>query len=336
MWKDLALAALIGVLFGLSPHTSATRPSIKIAGGVIAGIGVFLWRLRARRLRPVEGGPARARAETPGSLPPLVWLALALPGLLFVPAALRLFQHYTEDIWTNGHGLFVPLVSAGLALAILRRDPSPEPESAAWGSLPIGVGLALLVLDSAVATLYASVLGLLLLLFGMSLVLLGARRTRALAFPLLLLLFLIPLPTSLAMPLGLNQATASGTALVFEAFGSPVTLIDTVLERPSGLFGISAHCSGFSAFYAAVALACVLGYCGGSAMRFALLLLAVWPLVAVANILRTAVIVKIWEAVGAGFHTTPWHGLSGIAAFWLVMLGLLLMADWRALRESFA
>jgi exosortase len=331
LWKDLGFALLIGVLFGLSPHTSAGRTTVKIAGGILIGVAVLGVRLWSRR-----GGRA-AEDPPPGErVPALAWAVLALTGVLFLPAAGSLFRHFTEDIWTNGHGLFVPVVSFLLAAAILRRDPSREPESTPWGWLPLGLGLGLLVIDAGAVTIHLSVVGLVLLLLGLSLLLLGPRRTRSLAFPILLLLFLIPLPTSLAMPLGLNQVTAAGTAAVFNAFGSPAVLSETVIERPYGLFGVSAHCSGFSAFYAALVLACVLGWASGSWKRTALLLLAVWPVAALASIVRTVLIVMIWESVGPRFHATPWHGLSGIAAFWGVVFVFFLLADRRALRERMA
>lgn len=336
LWKDLGWAVLIGGLFGLSPHTSATRPIVKIVGGVAIAVVVLLLRLRARVARPAgsasPGGQGEAAARTPLG----IWLALVLPFLLFLPAVTGLYRHYTEDIWTNGHGLFVPLVVAALVMATLRRDPSPEAESSAWGCLPLAAGLVLLVIDSAVVTLHLSILGLLLVLAGVSLVLLGPRRTRALAVPLALLLFLLPLPTSLAMTFGLTHATTVGAAMVFDAFGSPTILNDTVLKRPGGLFGVSAHCSGFSTLYAALALAVVLGFYGRSRVRFVLLLLAVWPLAALASILRTVAVIRVWESIGPGFHATPWHGLSGIAAFWFVMVVLFLMADRRGLHQSLA
>lgn len=331
--KNLALAVLIGLLFGLSPHTSSGRTIPKIAGGIVIGLVVLALRMRSRR--GVEAEPADAAAVAPESVPPLVWVTLALSLLLFLVAAEGLYTHYTEDIWTNGHGLFVPWAVLALGLAALRRDPSAEVESSAWGWAPIVAGTALIVLDSAVVTLYVSILGLLLLLFGLSLLLLGPRRTRALAFPLFLLLFLAPLPTSLAMPLGLTRATASGAGMVLHAFGSPALVDDAVIHRPAGVFGVSANCSGFSMFYAALGLALVLGYCGRSRLRAALLLLAVWPLVAFASALRAAAVVRVWEATGYGFDATPLHGLSGIAAFWFVMIALFLMADRRGLRETF-
>lgn len=336
LW-NLALAVLIGVLFGVSPHTSANRVPIKIAGGVAIGIAALVLLPRLRAPGPPAPAPGEACAGKPtGHVPRLLWVALTLAALVFLPAAAGLYRHFTEDIWTNGHGLFVLPAVAALALATLRRDPSPSPESSAWGYLPLALGLVLIVLDSAVGTLHMSIVGLLLLLVGLSLLVLGPRRTRSLAFPLLLILFLAPLPTSLSMPLGLTEATAAGTASLLQALGVPVLREETLLLLPRFEYGVSANCSGFSALYAAVGFALVLGYVGRSRLRSLVLLLATWPLAVLASILRSAAIVTIWEVAGHSFHETPLHGLSGIAAFWLVMGVLFLMAGPRRLREAFS
>ena len=66
------------------------------------------------------------------------------------------------------------------------------------------------------------------------------------------------------------------------------------------------------------------------------LLLAAWPLAALGSILRTAVAMSLWEVAGSGFHMLPFHGLSGIAGFWLAVTPLFLLADWRRVRATFS
>ncbi len=71
-------------------------------------------------------------------------------------------------------------------------------------------------------------------------------------------------------------------------------------------------------------------------MRAVLLLLAPWPFTMVANILRSTALVAFCAERGIGFLDTPWHGVSGIVAFWLAVGGLFLLADWPTLRKSLA
>ncbi len=334
--RNLGLALLIGLLFGLSPHTSAQRVAVKTAGGVLVALAAFAAAWWLERRRPPAPAPVSRGGGPAAALPTLAWVTLGLALLLFLPAAGGLYRHYTEDIWTNGHGLFVIPVVVALALATLRREPPAAPEPSAWGYPLLAAGLILLVLDAAVVTLHMSVIGFVLVLAGLSLLFLGARSTRALAFPLLLLLFLLPLPTSLAMPLGLTEATAAGSATLLQAVGLQVERNGTVLQLPEFVYGVSADCSGFSAFYAAVCVALVLGYGSRSPWRLAVLLLAAWPLAALGSIVRTTVAMSLWEVAGSGFHMLPFHGLSGIAGFWLAVTPLFLLADWPKVRENFS
>jgi exosortase len=324
---DLGLALLIGAAVGAGPHTSAHRLIPSVLGGVLAAALTLVLRIRARRSRL----PRAALLE-----PPSLLLVLLLFGaaLVFAPTVVDLFPIYTDSIWRNGHGLFVPLVMGARAWATLRREPSTGEESSPWGLAPLALGLGLAVVDSAVHTVYLGTLGIIVFLVGLSLLLLGARRTRALALPLALGLLLLPLSTSLAQALHLPEATAAGVELALEAFGTPVERDQRVLWMPQFVYGVSDNCSGFSSFYAGLGAAVVLGYYGGSRLRAALLLLAVWPLAWLTNVARLLVVIEICERHGIALLHTPIHGLSGIVAFWAVPAGLWLLADRRAIREA--
>jgi exosortase len=320
------VAAAVGLGFGLSPLTGAARTLPSIVGGCLAAAAVFALRSR---------GPDEP-AFPAGRIPALGFpLALAV-AVVFAPTAVGLYDWYTESVWRNGHGFFVPIFMVLLALPILRRQAGGAPESSAWGWPCFALGLALGVLDSGVRILHLGVLGFELVLVGASLLLLGARATRALALPLALGLFLLPLPTSFTGWLHFPLTTAVATETLLEWAGLPVLRSGTVLVLPASVFGVTVRCSGFSAFYAGLGLALVLGGCGRSWPRAAWLLLVVWPVVWAINSLRSAALVYICEARGLDMLHTPLHGLSGIAAFLAVMLILYAMSDRRAVREALA
>ena len=164
---NLGLAALIGVLFGLSPHTSGHRIVPSILGGILAGLAFLAFRIFLQRRRGVPAtrvGPARRP-------PPQFWLLLLLIAVVFAPTAGLLYYEYTESIWTNAHGLFVPLAVAWLGAAILRREAEGGEESCAWGFVPVVLGLALVVLDSGARTAQLGALGIAISLPGFSLLL---------------------------------------------------------------------------------------------------------------------------------------------------------------------
>ncbi len=326
---QLALPALVGVLLGLSPLTGGSRiwPSL-ILGTLGAGA---LLVARMRRAAPATAASAGYTIARP-SLP--VAGVLVLTAILFAPTLRWLFQAYTESVWRNGHGLFVPLFMVLLARSALRRDPVKGEESSAWSFALLLPALALVILDAGLGTRYVALLGLLLALPGLSLLLLGVRRTRAIALPLALGIFLVPLPVYLEDVVRLRVATAGVAKAVLSWLGAPAVWHQTHLRLPQDVFSISQNCSGFAALSAAVAFATMLAATARSRARAALLLLGVYPAVAVLNGLRAVALVYLTLYFGAGVLHTAVHGLSGIGVFAGSLFGLWLGADRAAFRRA--
>lgn len=324
---DLAVAALVGAAFTASPLTGAARlgPSL-VAGGLAAG-----GYLAAQRRRP--------RPPSPGLIarvPALGWLVIALASALMVPSALGLFAWYSESIWRNAHGMVLPLVIAGLTARTLRRTAELADDGTAWGFAPLLLGVGLLVADSGVHTLQLASLGISFLLLGMSLLFLGKRRTLALSLPLGLTLFLMPIPTMITSYFELQSSSLAGADLLLDAVGMPAIVSTTKLILPGNQYAISANCSGFSALYAGVTAAVVLGVHSRSWARTLLLLLAVWPAVVVFNSVRVAATVLVCERFGIHLLHSPLHGISGILTVLAVLACLHLLAGPRALRNTYA
>ena len=329
---DLAFAALVGVLVALSPLTGRTRILPSLALGAAAAGAVIAARMR-RGPPPADAptGPTLARPTL------LVAGALALTAILFAPTLYWLFLAFTESVWRNGHGLFVPLIMVLLARSALRRDPVKGEESSAWGFAWLVPALALIVADAGIRSRYLSVIGLLLALPGLSLLLLGARRTRAIALPLALGVFLVPLPTLLEDTVGLRVATARIAKPILEQIGATVIWHQTQVRLPNSNYGVSDNCSGFAALTASFAFAVLLAATARSRARGALLILSVYPAIAIVNGVRVAVLVVLALRYGDQILiTTPLHGLSGIAVFAIVLGGLWLGADRAALRRALA
>jgi len=198
------------------------------------------------------------------------------------------------------------------------------------------LGLTLLVADSGVRTLQLASLGISLLLLGLCLLFLGPRRTRALSLPLALTLFLMPLPTMLASHFDLQASSLAGAELLLEAVGVPAMVSSTKLMLPGAQFGVSANCSGFSALYAALAAAVVLGVHSRSPARALALLVATWPLVVAFNSVRIAGTVLVCLRFGMDLLHSPLHGISGILTVFAVLACLALLAGRRTLRSTFA
>lgn len=333
--KDLAFALLLGVVVGVSPHIPGDRLGLDIMGGIAAAALVLGYRV-ARRRRSGEtaasgvGSPAAALKP-----PPALWAVLLLFCAVFSPTLVWQYGEWTESIWRNGHGLFMPFIMFFLARSILRRDTGEDDVASPWGLLFVSAGLVLAVLGSAPPFYNLSSLGLAFCLPGLSLLLLGVRRTRALAPALWLGLLMIPVPTSLARHVFLAPASAAGAEPILGLLGIPVVREAATLELPSGNWGLSDRCSGFSVLVAATGASVFLAVYSKSWFRRIVLLLSPWFLVVICNSLRTVFLCSFTEFTGIGLHGAHLHGASGIGTFWLVMGALFVMADRRTLREKF-
>jgi exosortase len=321
---DIRWSILLGAVLAVSPLTGSARPAVSIAGGVLAGGAIFGFRRLRRRRQPVQPEVAPPLFEIAGPAP-RVWALLGGTAVVFLPTLWWLFGQYTEAIWRNGHGLFVPIVMLLLARLRLRRDESRAEESSPWGGPLLVIGALLAVIDGGARTGFLGTAGLLIALPGLSLLLLGSRRTRAIAFPLALGLFLIPLPENLPEPLALPSATATLTVPILKAFGVPVVRHQTAFMLPAGMFLISANCSGLSAFYGAVFVAVTLASLAGTRARRVAVLLSPWPITVGVNAIRAAFLFALCNRYGLQVADTAIHGLTGVGTFWAVAFLIFLL-----------
>jgi exosortase len=329
--RDVAWSLLLGAVFAASPLSGSIgwHPKVSVVAGIVTAVAVLVVRRLRSRRRP-DSRPADSPLFRIAEASPRVWVLLGVIAIAFLPTLVWLFGQYTFGIWRNAHGLFVPLVMVGLARPRLRRDASQEEESSPWGIPLLVVGVLLAAIDSGVRSWFLSVAGLLLALPGLSLVLLGSRRTRAIGFPLALSVFLIPIPQGLPEPLLLPDATAALVAPLLETLGIPAMKHQTGFLLPVGPFRISTNCAGISILYAAAFLAVILAAQTPAWPRRIALLLSPWPITVCVNAIRTAVLIALCNQYGLAVIHTPIHGLTGIGALWGV--ALLILALYGPLR----
>jgi len=253
-----------------------------------------------------------------------LWLVPFL--VLAAPIVLSMWRKWTRSVWDNGHGLFVPFLVAFLAWAALRREPVRSEEPSRWGFAFLVPALLLVAIDAVMKTDNLRAFGLILTLPGLSLLLLGRRRTRAIRFPLLLAFFMLPLPPPLLTPLHLQlqTLTATGSEWLLHLLRFPVLAEGTYLHLPHGTLRVVMACSGFSALYAAITIALVLSYLSHSWARRALLLSVAVPLALGGNVLRVSALAILAEWRGYEILQTSAHVLSGYASF-VLTLGLLFL-----------
>jgi exosortase len=322
--RELALAVLAGVVFTVSPFTpNELAPAA--AGGFLVGAGILGWRLRPASPVWQEEAETSFRLQRDHVLAIVVSL-LCLAA--FAPTIQWMYREWTRSVWSNEHGLFVPFAMIWLARNALRGDQGPA-EGSAWGFLPLAAGLALAALDANAQSRYLAALGLVIALPGLSLLLLGARRTRALRVPLLIGILLVPIPYTVGTPLLLRTLTASGVLPLLHVLGFTAMREGTQLILPRQNFLVADACSGVATLYASVASAMVLAALSTSRWRRVALILSAPLLAIAANVVRVTLLVLLANTFGTALLDTAMHEASGVATFAVVLVVLIAIANTR-------
>src|SRR5688572_6880484 len=213
--------------------------------------------------------------------------------VLYAPTMNWLFDRWTLSVWHHAHGLLIPPLVGYFAYRELKPLAGLPQSASAWG--------------------FAFLLPALLLL--------GAQRTRAIAFPLVFLAFSLPIPLAFTEQIHwqLRQLTTAAAAEAIPWFGIPVFAEGTTLHMAGGALQIADACSGFSTLYAAAAVACLVAYSASSPRRRLLVLLSAAPLAIGANLLRVLglVLLVVWK--GPAILDTFLHPLSGMLTFALAL-----------------
>jgi exosortase len=158
-------------------------------------------------------------------------------------------------------------------------------------------------------------------LIGLSLLGLGAPRTKAILIPLLFLTFALPIPLGLTeqIHLQLRYIVTAATATVVPLLGIPVFVEGTTLHFSRGVLEVADACSGFSTLYAAGAVACLTAYSAPTMARRALVLLVAAPLAIAANVFRVIILTLLVVWQGGWVLESFIHPLSGMMTFALAL-----------------
>ena len=262
------------------------------------------------------------------------WLWLVPFTLAFAPTFQWFVERWTAGVFRNGHGIFMPFIVGYFTWEYLKQDDDAEPRSSALGWLFLLPALALLVLDSAIHSELLSGVAFVLSLPGIALLLLGTKRTRGIAFPLLIAVFMLPIPAGALSRLYmlLRTITAVVVAHVVPLVGVPLDRDGTLLRLPHNLVEVADNCSGFATLYAGILAAIVLAHMTRVPWRRAAVLAAAVPLALVCNFARVTVLVLLVHFSGAQILETQIHPLSGMVLFVLVIGALMLIAGRDALQ----
>jgi exosortase len=270
--------------------------------------------------KPLASAPAEGTAVRPWQRVALAVAAVELV-VLFAPTVAWLFDRWTLSVWQHAHGLLIPPVVAYFIYEELRRHAAAPRTASAWGFVLLVPALALHALDAGMHTQLLSAVALVLALPGLSFLLLGTTRTRAILFPLAFLAFALPIPLAFTEQVHwqLRLIATAGTSAAIPFMGIPVFVEGTTLHLPGGALQVADACSGFSTLYAAVAVACLVAYSANSWRTRAAVLLSAVPLAIAANLLRVIALVVLVVWYGSDILDTVVHPLSGMLTFALAL-----------------
>jgi exosortase len=245
-------------------------------------------------------------------------------GLLLLPM-LALYYPFiltmTEDWRTNAnysHGYLIPFISAYMIWALREQLAEIEIKPSCWGLVLIVFGLLQLFIAKVGSEYFLQRTSIIIVLYGISIFMIGWRMTRCIWMPLIFLAFMIPLPAivwnRIAFPLQLFSSSLTESAV--RALGMPILREGNVLHLPQTTLEVVDACSGLRSLTTMLALGAAFTFVVNQDTwkKWALFLSAV-PIAVLVNIIRltaTAVLASWYGGeVAQGFL----HDFSGLLVF---------------------
>jgi exosortase len=245
--------------------------------------------------------------------------------LLFYPVLIWLVKSWLNNLYYT-HGFLIVPLSALLAWRQWRYVVDEPREGGTWIGLILTVAsLAAVVWAMRWQDYVIAALGLVALLTGILLFLEGWARVRHWLFPLAFLALMVPLPViDLASP-WLESFTAKAATALAQLAGIPAVQQGGEISLPGTTLVVGAPCSGLRSVVTMVTVAIGWVYLvEGRPAAKALMLIAIVPIVILANVLRVAILLVVAVLVSPQVALSYYHDWSSPVLF-LMALGLLLV-----------
>lgn len=252
-------------------------------------------------------------------------------------AVLWMVHRWNDSGGDFSHGWIIPFVSIGI-LWYRRREIAAAPRSVSHVGLAIVI-LALLLhwFGAKAQQTRLSLMGLVLLLWGVPFYLYGWKLAKEIVFPCAYLIFCIPLNflDSLTFPLRMfvtvmTTGVLNGLGIAAERSGSAIYS----LAAGGFHFDVADPCSGLRSLLAMTALTAVYAYLTQKTpLRKWILFLSSIPLAIIGNMARITTVALVAQAFGENLALGIYHDYSGYVVFsvaitLMVALGGLLTLDY--------
>jgi exosortase len=251
----------------------------------------------------------------------LLGVIILLLLILYMPTLQWLWVRWTMSVWQNGHGILVFALVIYFIWKELQKLKHLPASSNSWGYIILIPSLLLYMLDTGINTQLLSSFAMFSSLIGLSLLFLGAVKTKIILFPLLTMLLTLPIPLVFTetMHLMLRHIATKSVAFILSQMGIPVFTSGTILEIEGGTLMVADACSGFATLYAALTIAILTAYFCTSTKRRLILLLIAAPLAIGVNIIRVLVLALLVNYYGLNILATSAHELSGLLTFMVAL-----------------
>lgn len=256
-------------------------------------------------------------------------LILGLFMLLYYPICTDMFIDWGADE-EYSHGYLIPVV-AGYMIWTLRKDLKQiEPAPSNLGLILIFLGLCQAVAARVGSELFLQRTSMIVVAFGISLFLMGAKFTKQISFPLAYLLLMIPIPAIIwnkfAFPMKLFASYV--TAHIIQAIGIPILREGNILNLGDITLEVADACSGLRYLTSLFALSAALVFLTtNTRVKKWLLFFSAVPIAILANVLRLTITAVLASQYGQKAIEGFLHDFCGWLVF-LVAIAMLLGVNW--------
>ncbi len=265
--------------------------------------------------------------------PVMLWGAalavVVLIGIAYAESLTYLVTQWLEDD-NYSHGVFVPVISAGLLWWQRERIAAAGMAPSWWGLVPALLGLAFYVVGELATIYFLQQLSLWLVLVGLALAIAGPQATWRMAFPIGYLLTMIPPPQML------QQSLSSSLQLMSSALGvGCLQLIGVTAFREGNVIDLGPiqlqvveACSGLRYLIPLIALTLLSAYLFQTRLwKRVVLVASAIPLAVLLNGLRIGLIGVLVDRFGKGAAEGFMHAFEGWFLF-VLSLAILSAEMW--------
>jgi exosortase len=279
----------------------------------------------------VPRAPARPTLRSPAERQAiLAWGVLFVAALAIYAPILRYMVRHWGQSDDYSHGFLIAPLALYFAWERRRKLRRTPIQPSWWGLLPLALGSLTLVVGRLGVELMNMRVSFVLTLIGLVLLLFGVRIFKVLAFPLLFLFLMVPLPQSLvnvvAFPLQLIAADFAAEVLYLLRI--PALREGNIIHLANTQLFVEEACSGLRSLMALITLGVIFAYFfrKSAAERIVIVLSAI-PIAILVNAFRVALTGVLTHHIGEKAAGGWIHQTEGLFTFAIAFLLLMVEAQ---------